>query len=85
MYEATQGPPLPMETPALNPTGGVKAKPPLSLEYRKDPTRPGGGVFIAQPRTREEDVKDIPPGTIIAPGENLEGVSYLNGSFNYYH
>ncbi|KAF7778524.1 transcriptional regulator family: Fungal Specific TF [Agaricus bisporus var. burnettii] len=75
LYEATQGPPLPMEAPALNPTGGVKTRPPLSLEYRKDPTRPGGGVFIAQPRTREEDVKDIPPGTIIASGADHEGSS----------
>ncbi|KAF9448024.1 hypothetical protein P691DRAFT_705734 [Macrolepiota fuliginosa MF-IS2] len=74
LYEATQGPPLPMETPALNPTGGVTPKPPISLEYRKDPSRPGGGVFVAQTRdTREEDIKDLPAGTVITSGENDEG------------
>lgn len=64
-----------METPALNPTGGVTPKPPLSLEYQKDPTRPGGGVFVAQTRTREEDIKDLPAGTIITPNESNEGKS----------
>lgn len=72
LYEATQGPPLPIEPPALNPTGGVKAKIPLSLEYQKDPTRPGGGVFVAQTRAREEDLKDLPAGTVITPEENNE-------------
>lgn len=72
LYEATQGPPLPIETPALNPTGGVKAKAPLSLEYHKDPTRPGGGVFVAQTRAREEDLKDVPAGTIITPTGDSE-------------
>ena len=35
-----------METPALNPTGGVTVKKPADLDFKKDPTRPGGGVFI---------------------------------------
>ncbi|KXN91496.1 Acetamidase regulatory protein [Leucoagaricus sp. SymC.cos] len=63
LYEATQGPPLPMEAPTLNPTGGVTPKPPLGLEYQKDPTKPGGGIFIAKTQTREEDIKDIPGST----------------------
>ncbi|KAF5386791.1 hypothetical protein D9615_001601 [Tricholomella constricta] len=66
LYEATQGPHLPMEAPALNPTGGVTAKPPVGLEYKKDPTRPGGGVFIAHGQAaREGDFKDIPAGVVI--------------------
>lgn len=61
-----------METPALNPTGGVTPKPPLGLEYQQDPTRPGGGVFIARTRTTE-DFKDLPAGTIITPETGKEG------------
>ncbi|KIK08788.1 hypothetical protein K443DRAFT_84620 [Laccaria amethystina LaAM-08-1] len=71
LYEATQGPPLPLEAPVLNPTGGVTVKQPVMLDYRKDPTRPGGGVFIAHGKTRtREDIKDVSEGTIIsAPSE----------------
>jgi hypothetical protein len=65
-----------METPTLNPTGGVTPKPPLGLEYQKDSTRPGGGVFIARTRAREEDIKDLPAGTIISPEEDKEGLSF---------
>lgn len=65
LYEATQGPQLPIEAPVLNPTGGVKAKPPVSdLDYRKDPTRPGSGVFIAHGKAREGDFEDLPTGII---------------------
>ncbi|KAG5645591.1 hypothetical protein DXG03_005729 [Asterophora parasitica] len=71
LYEATQGPHLPMEAPKLNPTGGVTAKPPVGLEYKKDPTRPGGGVFIAHGQAAKEgDFKDIPAGVIISPEES---------------
>ena len=58
----------------LNPTGGVKVKQPLGgLVFRKDPTRPGGGVFIA--RVTNEDVdKHLPQGTIIKEG--TEGEAY---------
>ncbi|EAU88675.2 hypothetical protein CC1G_01048 [Coprinopsis cinerea okayama7 len=67
LYEATQGPPMPMEAPALNPTGGVTGKPPVMLDYRKDPTRPGGGVFIVQGNSsRDGQFKDVPEGTIIS-------------------
>ncbi|KAF9014087.1 fungal-specific transcription factor domain-containing protein [Cyathus striatus] len=75
LYEATQGeqPPV-METPALNPTGGVTGKPPIGLDYKKDPTRPGGGVFVARGKT-SEDLKDIPAGIVISgtSDEDSEG------------
>jgi len=58
LYEATQGPRT-VEVPALNPTGGVKANPPAALEYKKDPTRPGGGVFVAHGSTRAEDFEGL--------------------------
>lgn len=72
LYEATQGPPLPAETPSLNPTGGVTPKPPINLEYQKDSTRSGGGVFIAQ-APREDVIKDLPVGLVITPEESREG------------
>lgn len=58
---------MPIEPAPLNPTGGVTAKQPLGLEYKKDPTRPGGGVFVAhgEAKKREEDYKDVPEGVII--------------------
>lgn len=55
---------MPMEAPALNPTGGVTAKKPVMLDYKKDPTRPGGGVFVAQEKS--EQFEDVPSGTIIS-------------------
>ncbi|PPQ91421.1 hypothetical protein CVT25_014309 [Psilocybe cyanescens] len=64
LYEATQDPHMPMETANLNPTGGVKVRPPVMLDYKKDPTRPGGGVFIAHGKAGE--FKDVPEGTIIS-------------------
>ncbi|KAF8635521.1 hypothetical protein AX17_003906 [Amanita inopinata Kibby_2008] len=73
LYEATQGPHYPFEAPALNPTGGVTAKQPVGLEYKKDPSRPGGGVFIAhgEAKKREQEFKDLPVGTIIsAPSDD---------------
>lgn len=77
MYEATQGPPLPAETPSLNPTGGVTPKPPINLEYQKDSTRSGGGVFIAQ-APREDVIKDLPVGLVITPEESREGLSSMS-------
>ncbi|KAJ6623463.1 fungal-specific transcription factor domain-containing protein [Mycena sp. CBHHK59/15] len=64
LYEATQGPQLPLETPALNPTAGAKGKQPLSLNYQPDPSRPGRGVFIAH-KDSQDDFKDLPAGTVI--------------------
>jgi len=67
LYEATQGPPLPIEAPVLNPTGGVTVKKPADLDFKKDPTRPGGGVFIL--RGKENDFKDVPDGVVISTSE----------------
>ena len=49
LYEATQAPMAPStEPPALVPTGGIKSNPPANaLQFQKDATRPGGGVFVA--------------------------------------
>ena len=60
-----------MERPALNPTSNVTTKkpPPLGgLSYERDPSRPGGGVFIAH-----GDVKGAYPE--IAPGLIIESNS----------
>ncbi|CAA7271448.1 unnamed protein product [Cyclocybe aegerita] len=70
LYEATLGPQLPIETPALNPTGGVTSKQPVLLDYKKDPTRPGGGVFVAHGKPAE--LKDLPEGTVIS-GSSEDG------------
>ncbi|KAL6305297.1 fungal-specific transcription factor domain-containing protein [Sparassis latifolia] len=75
LYEATLGPPQPPEVPALNPTGGVRAKPPLGgLVFQKDPSRPGGGVFVAHGKDRRVD-SDVPEGTIIAGSESESEVA----------
>jgi hypothetical protein len=56
-----------METPALNPTGGVKPKPPVGLDYKKDPTRPGGGIFVARGKVaRQGDFSDVPSGVVVS-------------------
>ena len=57
-----------METPALNPTGGVTVKKPADLDFKKDPTRPGGGVFILHGKGNE--FKDTLDGVI---GTSEEG------------
>lgn len=70
-----------METPALNPTGGVTGRkpPPLGgLSYEQDPSRPGGGVFIAHGPAKEA-YSDLNPGTIISSGSEGEDDSeWLN-------
>ncbi|KAJ7097796.1 fungal-specific transcription factor domain-containing protein [Mycena belliarum] len=68
LFEATQGPQLPLEAPALNPTGGVKGKRPAALDYKPDPTRPGGGVFVAH-KDAQGDFQDVPAGMVITEGE----------------
>lgn len=78
LYEATQGPPLPIEAPVLNPTGGVTVKKPADLDFKKDPTRPGGGVFIL--RGKDNDFKDVPDGVVISTseeGKDTEGEATL--------
>ncbi|KAJ7741555.1 fungal-specific transcription factor domain-containing protein [Mycena maculata] len=79
LYEATQGPALPLEAPALNPTGGVVGKQPLALNYKPDPTRPGGGVFIAH-KDSQDDFKDLPAGMVIKDSDGTETGTQGSGS-----
>ncbi|KAI0695709.1 fungal-specific transcription factor domain-containing protein [Cytidiella melzeri] len=66
LYEDAQTPSQNTEPPALNPTGGVTVKAPLSnLVFRKDHSRPGGGVFIAHDAPKEAVDKNLPEGLII--------------------
>ncbi|KAH9952103.1 fungal-specific transcription factor domain-containing protein [Amylocystis lapponica] len=74
LYEATQGPPLPLETPVLNPTTGVTGKKPPpqgGLVFQKDPSRPGGGVFVVSQEGAVD--RDVPEGTIIRGDDNIQG------------
>ncbi|KAN0077222.1 Fungal specific transcription factor domain containing protein [Tylopilus felleus] len=83
LYEATQGTPLPLDQPPLlNPTGGVKGKRPLDgLEYKKDPSRLGGGVFVAHGEARQGDYEGVPQGTIITSSdEETEDLLGCRGS-----
>jgi len=74
LYEATQGPSQSLDAPALNPTGGVKGRALAEgLDYRKDPSRPGGGVYVAHGKAREGDYSGVPPGTVIQSDEESEG------------
>jgi hypothetical protein len=83
LYEATQGPQLPLQAPLLNPTGGVKAKQPVMLDFKQDPSRPGGGIFVAQSKTQE--LKDASKSMVInrmdeengnSEGENASPATY---------
>ena len=78
LYEATQGPLVPLDKPPLlNPTGGVKGRQPLGgLEYKKDLSRPGGGVFVAHGEARKADF-GLPKGNIITSDDESEGEAYL--------
>jgi hypothetical protein len=67
LYEATQGPPLEEELPPLNPANNVTSRqPPPSggLAYKKDSTRPGGGVFVAHGKAKGT-FPGVGPGVII--------------------
>lgn len=76
MYESTQGPQQPLEPPVLNPTGGVKVKPPTDkLVFNKDPNNPASGVFVAQ--ENHEIFKDLPEGIIVVSKEDREIISML--------
>ncbi|KAF9265527.1 hypothetical protein L218DRAFT_979042 [Marasmius fiardii PR-910] len=71
LYEASHSP-MSLEKPALNPTGGVKGKDPLHLDYKPDPNRPGGGVFVARGNPSKDDLKDIPKGMVIGGSSDDE-------------
>ena len=75
LYESTLHP-LNPEAPALNPTGGVKVKPPLGgLEFRKDPNFgfevpvavPGVDSAILDPRSTwaDKDEYDRTAGKLV--------------------
>ncbi|KZV79657.1 hypothetical protein EXIGLDRAFT_782017 [Exidia glandulosa HHB12029] len=58
------------QEPHMNPTVGVAARKPDTIRgysFRKDPSRPGGGVYVAQERDRV--VNDLPEGTFVVRGE----------------
>lgn len=83
LYEATQGPQLPLQAPPLNPTVGVKVKQPVMLDFKQDPSRPGGGIFVAQRKV--QGLKDAPKGMVIrqldeengnSEGENASPAAY---------
>lgn len=66
---------MPVKAPPLNPTGGVKPRPPPplgGLVFQKDPSRPGGGVFIAHGKA-VEGVKNLPEGVVISRPDDDQG------------
>ncbi|KIO32577.1 hypothetical protein M407DRAFT_105584 [Tulasnella calospora MUT 4182] len=75
LYETTQLPQAAFNQPnnpqRLNPTVGVSDRPPgtenfRKLKFTKDPTRPGGGVFVADDKALAEAViSDLPLGTVV--------------------
>ena len=59
------------------------------LKYRPDPTRPGGGVFVAHGKSKREDFRDLPAGTVVLSqgvsdeeneGEELEAAAEVSSS-----
>ena len=83
LYETTLGPPSLDPKPLLNPTTGVIARSQeeaRGLVYRADPSRPGGGVFIATNRGVKEDYyKDLAPGTVVVEGDENDEDGNGNG------
>jgi len=54
----------------LNPTAGVEARNSASADaivFRKDPMRPGGGLFLATSQTASALGEDMPSGTLVLP------------------
>ncbi|EJD42242.1 hypothetical protein AURDEDRAFT_115195 [Auricularia subglabra TFB-10046 SS5] len=73
LYNATLHPDKQRQAPYVNPTKGVAARTPDALRgltFRKDPSRPGGGVYIADERSHV--VHDNPDGTFVVRGEPEE-------------
>lgn len=62
-------------TEPLNPTVGVRPRGKFpealrGLMFRKDPSQPGGGVFVAAERPGG-DYSDLPRGTIVLRGDGI--------------
>ncbi|KAG8746920.1 hypothetical protein FRC10_003091 [Ceratobasidium sp. 414] len=78
LYEATQGVPEPSRTTdkRLNPTVGVQnVRAPEALrglEFKKDASRPGGGVFVASKRMIPA-LADLPRGTVVPRPDTADG------------
>jgi hypothetical protein len=76
LYESTQTPSVPSSsTEPMNPTVGVRPRGKFpealrGLMFRKDPSQPGGGVFVAAERP-SGDYSDLPKGTIVLKGDSL--------------
>jgi len=69
LYEATQSP-VPRNFWPPNPTAGVESRNSEdadAIAWKKDPSRPGGGLFIATQRTARALGEDIPSGTLVVP------------------
>ena len=67
----------------LNPTAGVEARNSASadaLVFRKDPMRPGGGLFLATSQTARALGEDIPSGTLVLPDTPDAYVSPTGGA-----
>lgn len=47
--------------------------------FRKDPSRPGGGLFVATEKTAAALGSDIPKGTMVVPDEQMPD-EYKNGA-----
>ncbi|KAG8963102.1 hypothetical protein FRC03_003378 [Tulasnella sp. 419] len=84
LYEATQLPEMPAPRPGdrqrLNPTVGVGIYSKVGMEgfrrlkFKKDPSRPGGGVFVADEQAIKEAVSDVPEGTVVVEEKNEDEV-----------
>ncbi|KIY43436.1 hypothetical protein FISHEDRAFT_9433, partial [Fistulina hepatica ATCC 64428] len=73
LYEATQSPNVPVHPNALKP-----AKPTSSgegLDFQKDPTRPGGAVFIAHSKPTQDNAVAAPAAIAEAAGSRNTGAA----------
>lgn len=62
----------------------MKGKQPLGgLEYKKDLSRPGGGVFIAHGEARQGDYEGVPQGTVITSSDEESDGKNVVACHNY--
>jgi len=73
------------EAPVLNPTGGVIGKQFVgALAYKKDLSRPGGGVFVALGDARKVNFEGVTEGTIInGSDEEIEAAPRSTSMVNF--
>ncbi|EJU05565.1 hypothetical protein DACRYDRAFT_20007 [Dacryopinax primogenitus] len=66
LYEATQGAAEKGEKAILNPTAGVALREqPTPMVFKRDSSRPGGGVYVLDKAADLQKHKDLPPGTFL--------------------